>query len=377
MKLIINASTLSGTGVTQVAVSFIEECKRFEENYYFVFLSNHVYSQVEIEKFPSNFKFYVIDKHPRYFIEGYSTRRYLRTMEAIIKPDCVFSIFGPSYWTPKAPHLMGYAYPHYVYPESPVFDIMTVKDKIRFCLYKKIHKYFLKKNGFYYVCETEDVSNRLKKYLGISSDRVYTVSNTYNHYFDQFKLPLNSFVEKDVTEFKFLSLCSFAVHKNLQILNQVIPLLNDTLKNIKIIFVLTVDSKSFKYYLSEEAKKSIVNLGIIDVSKCPQLYNECDALFLPILLECFSANYVEAMKMRKPIVTSNLPFATNVCKNAALYFDPMNAYDIVEKISLLVRNKQLYRNLCLEGDLVLKGFKTSQERAKSYLEICKSIIRKV
>ena len=52
MKLIINASTLSGTGVTQVAVSFIEECKRFEENYYFVFLSNHVYSQVEIEKFP-------------------------------------------------------------------------------------------------------------------------------------------------------------------------------------------------------------------------------------------------------------------------------------------------------------------------------------
>lgn len=87
MKLIINASTLSGTGVTQVAVSFIEECKRFEENYYFVFLSNHVYSQVEIEKFPSNFKFYVIDKHPRYFIEGYSTRRYLRTMEAIIKPD--------------------------------------------------------------------------------------------------------------------------------------------------------------------------------------------------------------------------------------------------------------------------------------------------
>ena len=160
-------------------------------------------------------------------------------------------------------------------------------------------------------------------------------------------------------------------------MNQVIPLLNDTLKNIKIIFVLTVDSKSFKYYLSEEAKKSIVNLGIIDVSKCPQLYNECDALFLPTLLECFSANYVEAMKMRKPIVTSNLPFATNVCKNAALYFDPMNAHDIVEKISLLVRNKQLYRNLCLEGDLVLKGFKTSQERAKSYLEICKSIIRKV
>ncbi|MFK2341775.1 glycosyltransferase [Bacteroides fragilis] len=83
--------------------------------------------------------------------------------------------------------------------------------------------------------------------------------------------------------------------------------------------------------MSEEAKKSIVNLGIIDVSKCPQLYNECDALFLPTLLECFSANYVEAMKMRKPIVTSNLPFATNVCKNAALYFDPMNAHDIVEK----------------------------------------------
>ena len=55
-------------------------------------------------------------------------------------------------------------------------------------------------------------------------------------------------------------------------------------------------------------------------------------MFLPTFLECFSASYAEAMLMKKPIITSNLGFAQNVCKDAAVYFDPCNPEDIIDKI---------------------------------------------
>jgi len=373
---LINASTLSGTGVTQVAVSFIEECKKFSQHTYYILMSTRVASQIDTKKFSSNFIFYKIVTHPRLILRGYIVRTYLRKLEKNINPDCVFSVFGPSYWTPQAPHLIGYAYPHYVYPESPIFRIMNLKDKIKIFIYKLTHRFLLKKNGFFFVCETEDVSNRLEYYLNIDRKRIYTVSNTYNHFFENFvPARTNILPAKDIDEFRFISLCSFAPNKNLEILNEVIPILKRRLEGINIKFILTVNDKQLQDKMSNEAMSSIINLGLVDVSLCPQLYFECDALFLPTLLECFSANYVEAMKMQKPILTSNLSFATTVCQNAALYFDPLNPEDIVEKILLLISDEKQRNDLIAEGNEQLLNFDTAEERARKYLEICDKIIK--
>lgn len=373
MKLLINTSTLSGTGVTQVAVSFLEECKK-HNNKYFVFLSKRVDSQLDKSSFPENFKFYIIKRQPRYFLKSLFTRLYLKRTEKAINPDCVFSVFGPSYWTPKAPHLMGYAYPHYVYSDSPIFKILTKREKIKVYIYKMIHKYMLTKNGQYYVCETENVSSRLIQYLRINKSNIFTVTNTYNHYFENF-IPQTLFLKKkENNEFRFLSLCSFAKHKNLTILNKIIPLLKKT--NLNITFILTIDNKLFLRYFTAEARESIINLKSIDVSSCPEIYYECDALFLPTLLECFSANYVEAMKMGKPIMTSNLPFATSVCQDAAIYFDPFNEIEIAQKMIELITNKKIYKEMIHKGRHALSRFDTASERAEKYISICKLIADK-
>lgn len=374
MRLIINASTLSGTGVTQVAVSFIEECKKFSNNTYYVLMSNRVANQIDRFSFPSNFIFYEVNTHPRLLLRGRSIRMYLRKLEMTINPDCIFSVFGPSYWTPRSPHLIGYAYPHYVYPESPIYKIMSLKERIRIYIYKVTHRYFLKKNGSFFVCETEDVSNRLSNYLNIEKKNIYTVSNTYNHFFEGFNSARKNILPtREVDEFRFISLCSFAPNKNLEILNEVIPILNKRINDISIKFVLTANKEQLQAKMSEEAMSSIINLGLVDVSQCPQLYFECDALFLPTLLECFSANYAEAMKMEKPILTSNLSFASTVCQNAALYFDPLDPEDIAEKIILLIEDEKLRTKLINEGIKQLLKFNTSKERAERYLEICDKI----
>lgn len=377
MKFLINCSTLSGTGVTQVAISFITECINKPSNEYHVFLSKTMSKELNKAVFPSNFNFYTFSAHPLYGIAGFKIRKKLRQLELKINPDCVFSVFGPSWWTPSKPHLIGYAYPHYVYEDSPFFKNIGILEKTKINLFKLIHTFFLKRNGDYFVCETEDVSNRLVKLLACNSANVYTVSNTYNDFFNQNKIfNYKLLPEKRDEEFRFLSLCSFASHKNLVILNKVIPLLNKKIPNNKIKFVLTVDNDLFKKLINDEVKDSIINVGRISVEKCPQIYKECDALFLPTTLECFSANYPEAMKMRKPIITSNLSFATSVCADSALYFDPYNENEIVNVIKDLVSNPDIREQLVERGYKQLSLFSTPKERAKKYLEICQSIILK-
>lgn len=367
MDLLINASTLTGTGVTQVATSFITECIEFPENNYFIFISKSVYDNIVLDEFPNNFKFFIFNKSPLRSIKSFLR---CKRLSKKVHPDCVFSVFGPSYWTPDVPHLMGYAYPHYVYPESPLFKQISIRERLKIGLYKKLHQYFLRRNGKYYVCETEDTSNRLSKYLNIRRDRIFTVSNTFNKDLFINNAPIHS----ESNEFKLLSLCSPYAHKNLGIINDVIKELNNrSISGFK--FIVTIDDLSFDRLFSDEAKKYIENRGYIRIKDCPQLYKECDAIFLPTLLECFSANYPEAMAMQKPILTSNLSFARVVCKDAAVYFDPLNPIDIADTIKKLIESPSLYNNLVKKGLEVVKDFPSSTERAKEYLKICRYISR--
>lgn len=378
MKLIINASTLSASGATQVSTSFIYECLKFPENDYHILTSPTVEQQINKSDFPAHFHFYSIPNHPLYGWKGFKSRKLIRKLAEDIHPDVVFSVFGPSWWTPKVPHLQGYAYPYYVYPESPVYEKLSFIQKLKIDFFKAIHLKFLDKNGDHYVSETDDVSRRFENLMKKSNKKYYTVTNTVNNFFIEYKknkvINKNILPEKKENEFRFLSLCTYHFHKNLNILNEVIPILNKELPHNQIKFIFTISAEDFEMHFTEEAKKSIINIGRVPVKDCPQLYEESDALFLPTLLECFSANYPEAMLMERPILTSNLPFATEVCGNAAKYFDPISPRDIVSLIIELVSNKELQAELVKNGKEKLNDFDDSFTRAKKYLDICKNIV---
>jgi len=117
----------------------------------------------------------------------------------------------------------------------------------------------------------------------------------------------------------------------------------------------------------------VMNLGPVAHESCPSIYNQCDFLFAPTLLETFSASYPEAMKMNLPILTSKYSFAKDVCHNAALYFDPMNPKDIVEKINTLIYNFELQELMVRNGKAILSQMESGKTRAEKYLKICKEV----
>lgn len=374
MELIINTTNIKSSGSTQVAVSFIIECKEIKNHKYHVFLSETVKEEIKQITFPSNFIFYNFDSKPFFTIKGIKTWNKLLRFEKKIKPDCVFTVFGPNIWKPKSPHLQGYGHGYYVYPESPIFKMMKIKRLLLIKAYKKVHTYFFKRGGDYFVCETKSVENRLVKLFNNNNKTIFTVSNTYNTYYNNYKTKENKYLpNKTINEYRFITLSSFTLNKNIKILNHVIPLLKQKEDGVKIVFVISVDQITVNNNFSEKVKDRIIAIGKIKVELGPQIYSECDALFLPTLIECFSASYAESMKMKKPIITSNLPFAKAVCGNAAIYFNPIEPIDIAEKILKLINDKELQKKLVSNGEKRLLSFETPKSRTEKYLQICEKI----
>src|SRR5690606_31883324 len=106
--------------------------------------------------------------------------------------------------------------------------------------------------------------------------------------------------------------------------------------------------------------------------ECPSLYRQSDFMFLPTLLECFTATYPEAMCMDTPILTSDLPFARSICGSAAEYFNPLSPKDIGDKIFNLSHDTVKVEELIKMGRKQLLLFDNSKQRADKYLKIITS-----
>jgi glycosyltransferase involved in cell wall biosynthesis len=374
MRILINtASTFKGGGV-QVAKSFIEECKDMHEHKYFVVLGVNISKSINKDSFPENFTFYEAPFRPATKVFSWSSHNYfLKRIEKQWKPDIAFTTTGPSYWRPKVKHVMGYNLPHYIYSDSPYFQIIPLKRKLWWKSMKIYAKYILKRDADSLVVQTDDVKERVQKLL--SKKSVFKVSNTISEHYLSPRKAAKKLPVKTKNQFRLLTLSAWYPHKNLSIIPKVLDVL---IKKgyTNIVFVVTLPKEDMaKLCLVDKYEGQLINTGQVKVEEGASLYQECDAMFLPTLLECFSASYAEAMKLQKPIITSDMGFAHTVCKEAALYVNPMDANDIALKLIELSTSHKLQQDLVTKGVKRLEVFGSSQDRAKRYLEICEALIK--
>lgn len=369
MKIIINASLNYVGGGLQVALSFINECTKFTDNSYYVMMGPNVARYIDTSLFPSNFKFYSIPK-----LKFWKYNSVLSKLEAEIVPDVVFSIFGPVYWRPKAKHVMGFAMGHYLYPDSPYWAYVSSFSKLAWLLKRKIHFYYFKRDADVFVLETKDAANRLSRLL---DKPCFVVSNTYSSFFLNFlrveaSTQTRCLFKKKHGNFYLASVCTPYPHKNLSIIPRVLDVLYSRgVSNV--CFILTISDSDYDKIFAGKYSNNIISVGVLSPKEVPSLYAECDATFVPSLLECFTANFPESMIMGKPILTSDLSFSHSICEDAALYFNPLDPADIADKIIQVFENTEIYNSLVEKGYGCLKQFCNSNKRAELYLDICKKI----
>ncbi|WP_340106953.1 glycosyltransferase family 4 protein [Rhodohalobacter sp. 8-1] len=367
-KIIINSGSTFKGGSEQVALSFIHECKEYNEIEFYVVIGENLRSQIDMQSFPMNFQFYVLSKRPASNLFTFiKSMLWYRKLENEVKPDCVIATGGHGYWKPKAPLIAGFNIPHYLYPESPYLSRQSLQKRFYWLLKKQIDMCFFKRVDAY-LAQTDDVNRRIRKLM--KSDNVITVANTVHSCFYNPVQTNKKLQSKENGEVRMLTLSSYYPHKNIEILNKVIPELRKRgYDNIK--FVLTLPKNKFETVINKNVRESIINIGAVPIEECPSLYEEVDFLFLPTLLECFSASYAEAMIMGKPILTSDLGFAHTVCDDAAEYFDPLDAVDISNKIISLIQDEEKQKNMKDAGKKRVVMLNTAKERAEKYIEICK------
>ena len=168
-----------------------------------------------------------------------------------------------------------------------------------------------------------------------------------------------------------LTLSSYYIHKNLEIIPKVLKELNKL--NLIILSFSTLNDKDFERF---KILKGIYNLGTLKVNQCPEAYNKVNAMFLPSLLETLVQIILNLKIMKKTIITFDLDFARDICQNLLFISDPLCPKDIASKILSISNNKKRQKLLINNGLERLKYFPTSKNRANKVLDVLKSVCGK-
>ena len=368
MVILINCSNLKIGGGLQVADSFCRELGVYNQHKFEVVLSSELCGLSSyLERFKNiNVYHYDIKNSFSTLIRGRDV--FLDALVFEKNVDVVFTIFGPSRWEPICKHLCGFATGQLVLDKSPyVVNLLSFWSRVKFKLHYKIIKFYYLRTCKNFYTENPNISSAVK--LLFKKCNIYTVTNFYNQIYDNKSIWKNHSLAP-FAGVTLLTITAAYPHKNLRISIEIAKILQQ--KHINFRFVFTITSQEFGYIPTNLASHFLF-IGKVEISECPSLYSQSDIMFQPSLMECFSATYVEAMKMEVPILTTDLDFAHGLCGNAALYYSPLSAEDAAEKIINIIDNEDLKQSLVENGKQQLLHFDNYSQRADKLIKILETI----
>jgi glycosyltransferase involved in cell wall biosynthesis len=289
--------------------------------------------------------------------------------------DVVFNM-GDIVIPTKIPQVYLFDWSYAVYPESSAWKTMDRKGYFE----RKIKLFFFKKYINYatlVIAQTKTMKQKLEIIYGLKNVEIVPNAVSLDNlsggeYFD-FNLPKE--------KFKCLYLTYYYSHKNLEIFIPLAKKIRETgWPFCLIVTIAPSQHKKAKQFLEtiqkEGLESTIINVGPVPMSRVPSLYTQTDSLLMPTLLESFSGTYIEAMHHGKPIMTSNLDFAIDVCGDAAFYFDPLDAESILNTIKDTFQNKNLRLQKIEYGKTKLEQMLNWQQTFDKYQGLLEDVARK-
>lgn len=140
-------------------------------------------------------------------------------------------------------------------------------------------------------------------------------------------------------------------YKNFLELVQAFSIIKDKIpSNIKLALVgKSFDdqyTKLLKTFVQEKGMNDrIIFFGHVSYEELPYFYALCKLFVYPSTCENCPNILIEAMACGTPILASYMEPMPEVCRDAAIYFDPFNPQDIAEKIQTLLLDKDTLEKL--------------------------------
>jgi glycosyltransferase involved in cell wall biosynthesis len=373
----VNAATLAVGGGIQIGVSFIEIASR-RNDIEFIFLVSEKMFESLPERLRTDKRVQICSPSPARLLFGRKSRALLRKVEKEFAPDLVYSIGFPSYTRFRSIEIGRYTNPWEINVGSLPWHIHGGTKKKLKVLAGILYRQMWARSADFIETQTDAAKKGINKRIHFPAERIKVIPNSPNSLFIQ---QGNALSGKDLfREKKNIIFCLAAghPHKNLDI----VPFVANELKSRydfrpEFLFTLPANSSTWKKITTNAAKlgveEMVRNLEPLKMKECLFYYKESKIVFLPTLLEVFSATYLEAMAMRTPIVTTDLDFARDNCRSGALYYQAYKAADAARKINEIMNDETLYNKMIKEGLIVLESYPSPEDKFENLIRWFKEI----
>jgi len=288
-----------------------------------------------------------------------------------IRPDVCLTLGDIGPIDLPLPHVVYLHQPYLVYSEPDLNKALPWLERIKLH-YQRWHFGRSVKNAEAVIVQTPVMADRLINLFDVDPQKVNVVrpalpshvqtlrNGKHRAYSPMLALP---------SRMRLLFLATYYAHKNHAILPALISELRHRRLEDKVHFFLTLDgnrrrAESALLQRLASDQDMVTNLGRLrpeDVG--PALYT-ADVLFMPTLVETFGLIYLEAIAAGKPILTSDRDFAHYLCRDLALYFDPLDPVSIADTIERLITELPEWRSR-LNAKAKKHMASVSQSRAES------------
>lgn len=364
-----------------MASGFITQAAADTTNHQWTFVVSEAVRQNLPPRAVSDNRLTVVDLYPRQLASSRVARRALTGLERDFRPDVVFTVFGPPYWSPHSKHVCGFAGGWAVLDAGAAWR--TVPLTRRPAVYAgNLYRLSKLSRSWFYWMETATATCALARKLRISVDRTYVIPNCPHPVFLE-STPQPAATSRvgssaSVSAFPILCLSAYYDHKNLELVPEVAADLV-SLGFSCFVFWLSLPQEGAGWRrIAESANKlgvsdKVVNLGPQRIQDCPDLYGRAAAVFLPTLLEVFSATYVESIVMRKPLVTTDIAPAREVCGQAALFFAPFDHRAAAGHLARLMSDAAFYGERVEACEAAAPSIVTPEEKFRMTLDMLEKV----
>ena len=149
--------------------------------------------------------------------------------------------------------------------------------------------------------------------------------------------------------------------KNFEIIGDAVELLkNKGVMNFEVVLTISGDENNYSKYIFKKYKnlKQLKFVGMLSFDDVNEYYEKSDALIFPSTLETWGLPITEFKTYEKPIILSNLPYAFETLGeyDKGIFFDPLNASDLAEKMLSLINGNPQFDRTSKMDEHVLRGW---------------------
>lgn len=349
MKIIINAVSTKkrAGGVFQISTNFIIESKEDKDVEWYYFVSEDL-DNVLSEQFSDlkETRYFPFPTQPDFKHSYFRVRKQLADLENQIKPDLVYSIAAPSYFSFKCREVMRFTMPWVTHPNKYAWSVLSTQERIHMKSKVSIIKHLLKRSK-YFITQTQTCKDGIIKITKVEDNHVKVVSNVLPAAYRDAE---RTHIKSQDNWIDVACIGNPFKHKNFEIIPDVLHELSLLkINNVRFHTTIPVESEAYKY-IENRLKEFGLENGFVTYGRCTQkelidIYHRCCFCFQPTLLEVFSASTIEAMYFQLPTVASDMPFNREVFEDSCLYYEPRNAKQAAEKFSKLIKNVDLQKEL--------------------------------